>query len=193
MNENSIKKKKSLLPVIIIAAVFAILCAVVYFMLFTRTAKDAREIKLHLANAEKFLDDLDYESAIAEYEAVLKLNPEDKDTLEAYVDAVFAYAEIAAEDDPEEAAKILADAARFLDDIADNDRSIEENVENLWAKYEEYKQIVNSDSNVENAADNSDDGTSVNIDNDDQNYKENSDAFFVLIICNAGLTVSAVE
>ena len=48
--EAEIKKKKSLLPVIIIAVAVAIICVVVYFMIFSQGAKDAREIKKEVSN-----------------------------------------------------------------------------------------------------------------------------------------------
>ena len=89
-----------------------------YFTFFSTAAIQNREIKTHLSNAEKYLDELDYEKAIAEYEEALKLKNDTEELIDEYINIVCEYAEKVADEDVEEASDILYSAIKFLNKIS---------------------------------------------------------------------------
>ena len=135
-----IQKKKSPLPIIIVIAAILIIGAVVcYFSFFSEAAIRDREIKAHITSAEKYLDDLDYENAIAEYEAALKLSPDDKDILDDYIDTVLAYADEIGADNPDKAIGIIDDAISFLEKLDNDDGIYDEYIEKIKNEQDKYK------------------------------------------------------
>jgi len=48
---------------------------VLYALALSPEAKTRREIREQMALAERYLDDLDYEKAVAAYQAVLEIDP----------------------------------------------------------------------------------------------------------------------
>ena len=166
--ENQINKKKSPLPIVIAIAVILIaVVSICYFAFFSEAAMRDREIKNLIASAEKYLDDLDYENAIAEYEAILKLDPKAEDVLDDYVGTVLAYSKEVAETDPEEAADILSDAAEFLDKISDGDKDIEEQAEKLSDMADEYQAIADEANQEEDETGDVEDDSEDEIDDSD--------------------------
>lgn len=109
-------RKKSALPVIIgvLTALLLIAGIVLYFTVFSQSARDRREVREQLALAERYLDDLDYERAVAAYQAVLEIDPKNEEALEALEDTYIAWAESVEESDPAMARQIYEDAAVYF-------------------------------------------------------------------------------
>ncbi len=92
----SIKKKNpTRIVIVLVAACVLIVAATVvsYFTLFSQTARDRREVKKQFQLAERYLEDLDYQQAIAAYKAVLSIDPNDVDALEGLYRAYDDWAE----------------------------------------------------------------------------------------------------
>lgn len=80
MSELKAKKKKSI-TIIIISVLVALLLVGVGIFVFSRVAKTAR-INKELAAAEKFYEEMDYESAYITYTGIIKIDPK---CVEAYI------------------------------------------------------------------------------------------------------------
>jgi tetratricopeptide (TPR) repeat protein len=89
-NENVITKKKSPLPIIIVAIVvaLAVIAGVVIFVVAFALGADKREIKKQLKLGDKYLSSMDYENAILAYDKVLAIDPNNVD---AYIGDAKAY------------------------------------------------------------------------------------------------------
>ena len=160
-NEKQIKKGKSFILILIVAIIIIVAGVILYFSFFSESAMRDRKIKAYLASAEKYIDDLDYEKAIAEYEAAIKLNPELDDAIDGYVDAILNWAEDVAEDDIEKAIDILKDAIKFLEKNVDTDE-YKKQIAKLQDKYDEYSDLMDEE----------DDSTEPGEDNDIDDAEE---------------------
>ena len=149
--ENKIKKRKTLLPIIIIFIAVLIMAIVMcYFSFFSEASIRERKINNLIASAEKYLDDLDYEKAIAEYEAVLKLDPQNNDIYEAWVNAYIDWAEYEfAGGNVEGAIALLQEAQLKLEDMRTDDNSdiVDEQLSKIEDKLNEVQQMYLSDDN----------------------------------------------
>ena len=168
-----IQKKKSPLPIILVIAAILIIAAVVcYFSFFSEAAIRDREIKAHIASAEKYLENLDYENAIAEYEEVLKLDPQAENILDTYVDTVLTYAEEVAESNSEKAADILSEASDFLDKISDGNNDIEKQAEELSDRADDYQAIAEAEKETEEEPLVDEDDSSVETSDKESSHKD---------------------
>ncbi|MCR4641158.1 MAG: hypothetical protein K5697_03895 [Lachnospiraceae bacterium] len=119
MNEDNVKRNTR--PILITIIVILILCIaglLVFWLFLSEEAVAKREIREKLELAERYLDELDYDRAIACYKAVVKIDPAKTEILEEIKDAYLEWAE--AEKDPAEAERILAEAEEYYTKLAEN-------------------------------------------------------------------------
>ena len=127
VNMNStddINVKKKTTPILIILLLILLLCVVgviVYLAVFSTEAVAKRQIRDKMELAERYLDELDYDRAIASYKEVLKIDPANADVLDEIKAAYLAWAKD--QDDPEEADGILAEAEEYFVELAEYARS----------------------------------------------------------------------
>lgn len=76
---DNLKKKSVVLPVILLAVGAIASLAVVLILLMRGSGGYSSEVKEQLALAERYLDELDYEKAVAAYKAAIELDPECKE------------------------------------------------------------------------------------------------------------------
>ncbi len=114
--KNGVIAKKSKAPLVLLIAAPVVLIALVlivgitsYFTIFSQSARDRREVNKQLKLAERYLDELDYEQAIAAYKAVLEIDPNNAEALAALNDVYEKWAE----SDPASADKIYEDALTY--------------------------------------------------------------------------------
>ena len=105
-------------PLFITAPVMIMLllatCLILYFTVFSKEAGDRREIRRQMDLAEHYLDELDYERAIAAYQTILEIDPNNEDALEALNEAY----ELWADADPASADMIYGEAAEYYQKLS---------------------------------------------------------------------------
>lgn len=104
-----IKKQKKRWPIVVLIALVVVAAAVTGVVLFTQGEAE-RKVKEQLALADRYLDELDYDRAIAAYKAVLELDEKNAD---AYLGLAEAYAAAGRGDKAE---KILTEGLALTDD-----------------------------------------------------------------------------
>ncbi len=114
--KNGVIAKKSKAPLVLLIAAPVVLIALVlivgitsYFTIFSQSARDRREVNKQLKLAERYLDELDYEQAIAAYKAVLEIDPNNAEALAALNDVYEKWEE----SDPASADKIYEEALTY--------------------------------------------------------------------------------
>ena len=108
-------RKKSKAPIFIIIGV-VVLLAVVGVVIFLVISKSGSSYDKKIRAAEKYLDELDYEQAIAYYQAAIDINP---DSLEAYIGLADVYLAMA-DYKPKKAEKYFNKALHIIDDAIEN-------------------------------------------------------------------------
>lgn len=88
MKENKSKK------MIIMAVVIILVLAVCVLLVVSLAAGGKNDIGKRLSLGNKYLEELDYESAIAEYKAVLDIEPDNEEALEGIVAAYSGWADV---------------------------------------------------------------------------------------------------
>lgn len=132
-----VKKKKTGFKVFLAILVVLLLVGVgvVSFMFISKASHD-RKVKDQLALAEQYLDELQYEEAIAAYMAVLDLEPANEDAADGLTDTYIKWAEsCAADGDYDKALEILQNA----DDRASS-KKIKKQVSEIEAQQEAYQE-----------------------------------------------------
>lgn len=132
-----VKKKKTGFKVFLAILVVFLLVGVgvVSFMFISKASHD-RKVKDQLALAEQYLDELQYEEAIAAYMAVLDLEPASEDAADGLTDTYIKWAEsCAADGDYDKALEILQNA----DDRASS-KKIKKQVSEIEAQQEAYQE-----------------------------------------------------
>lgn len=132
-----VKKKKTGFKVFLAILVILLLVGVgvVSFMFISKASHD-RKVKDQLALAEQYLDELQYEEAIAAYMAVLDLEPASEDAVDGLTDTYIKWAEsCAADGDYDKALEILQNA----DDRASS-KKIKKQVSEIEAQQEAYEE-----------------------------------------------------
>lgn len=132
-----VKKKKTGFKVFLAILVVLLLVGVgvVSFMFISKASHD-RKVKDQLALAEQYLDELQYEEAIAAYMAVLDLEPASEDAADGLTDTYIKWAEsCAADGDYDKALEILQNA----DDRASS-KKIKKQVSEIEAQQEAYQE-----------------------------------------------------
>ena len=125
--------KKSAKLIIGIISVIAIICVAVV-LVFAGNGKEKSEYDKRLTASQKYLDELNYEKAIAELELAIEIEP---NNAEAYIALAEVYVEMG---DYESAILVLEEAKEKVDDItrieaffesinAENENIIDENSE----------------------------------------------------------------
>lgn len=142
----STKKSSRTLIIIIIAAVIAVIAAVTTIMILN---SDSQKIKRYMSAADKYMDEEEYDQAIAMFKSVLEI---DSKNVEAYLGIADAYQELAEEavkkDKLEKAEKYYNKAIDILEkgykktddeDIADRIDDLKEEMRRLMPmiNYEE--------------------------------------------------------
>ena len=89
MEQEEVVKKKSKLPVVIAAVVVVVIVAGVILVvaIFSQSARTEKRIKDSLELAQHYMDELDYEQAIASYKAVLEIDPKNVEAYHGIADA----------------------------------------------------------------------------------------------------------
>ena len=127
----SVKKQKPLWPFILVLAVILLVLVglLVYKFAFGNTEKKYND---QLALAERYLDELDYDKAIAAYYTAIDIDPYNS---EAYIQLSRLYEKI---DDQESALKVLKEACSKTDDsnIRKRIKRVEETIESVEAEAE---------------------------------------------------------
>lgn len=132
-----VKKKKTGFKVFLAILVVLLLVGVgvVSFMFISKASHD-RKVEDQLALAEQYLDELQYEEAIAAYMAVLDLEPASEDAADGLTDTYIKWAEsCAADGDYDKALEILQNA----DDRASS-KKIKKQVSEIEAQQEAYQE-----------------------------------------------------
>ena len=132
-----VKKKKTGFKVFLAILVVLLLVGVgvVSFMFISKASHD-RKVKDQLALAEQYLDELQYEEAIAAYMAVLDLEPASEDAADGLTDTYIKWAEsCTADGDYDKALEILQNA----DDRASS-KKIKKQVSEIEAQQEAYQE-----------------------------------------------------
>ena len=111
-------KKNTKLIIEILSAV-AILC-VVAVLIFAGTGKETSEYEKYIEASQKYVDELNYEKAIAELELAIEIEP---NNAEAYIALAEVYMEL---EDYESAIKVLEEAKGKADDTLGVDKALEE-------------------------------------------------------------------
>lgn len=123
-----LKKPVNRKPIIITAAIAAVVCIVIVAVIFARGGSTEKRLAEQLGLAERYLAELDYESAIAAYEAAIEIDPKCE---EAYLGLADIYIE---QEKYEEAVEILEAGLAHID--SENIRSKLEEIEELLAERE---------------------------------------------------------
>ena len=87
--ETEIKKKKSPLSFIIIGVILILAIIAVVVFVVKSNPKDKYENQLEIA--ERFLNDMDYEAAVAAYKAAIEIDPKKPDAIIGLTDAYIAW------------------------------------------------------------------------------------------------------
>ncbi len=135
MPEDNVKRNiRPILIAIIVALSLCIAGLLIYWMLFSGEAVAKREIREKLELAERYLDELDYDRAIACYKEVVKIDPANTEVLEEILDAYLEWAK--EEEDPAEADRILAEAEEYFTELAETaeDEELSEEAERIAKK-----------------------------------------------------------
>lgn len=111
-NPAPIKKRSSAPVIAAICGALFIIALIVIAIVVPSLAGDKKEISRHMKLAERYLDDLDYDRAIAEYKAVLEIDPKNEEAIRALSDAYIEWA--ADTDDQDEADEIIQEAFDYL-------------------------------------------------------------------------------
>ncbi len=141
MEPEEVVKKKSKLPVVIAAVVAVVIVAGVILgvAIFSQSARTEKRIKDSLELAQHYMDELDYEQAIASYKAVLEIDPKNVEAyhgiadayvgLERYEDAIAimseGYNQTTDESLFEARADVYIEYAQKLADAGDLDKALE--------------------------------------------------------------------
>lgn len=155
MENNSIKstkleKKKSISPVFIIIAV-AIITIVAVISVFIAKGQNENKYNDSIALAQRFLDEGDYERAIAAFEEVISINPK---SVDAYIGLADAYItrgdEELAKSNYEKAINDYDKALEWLEEGADNTSSdeIDKCIKDIKDKIDDTREEMDDDSEI---------------------------------------------
>ncbi len=135
---NKIKKRSVVLPVVLLAVGALASLAVVLILLMWGAGGYSSEVKEQLALAERYLDELDYEKAVAAYKAAIELDPKCE---EAYAGLAEAAGKLADEymekGEEEKAQELLEETAEIL-----GDGYLETGEESIYEKSEEFREKI---------------------------------------------------
>lgn len=106
-----------------------------------QSAKEKKQFASHIASAEKYLSELDYEQAIAEYAAALEIEPNEQTVKDALVETYLDYAQMyVSEGEYGEALNILEQAYKLLNEkvvVGDElKREQKEVLDSIWEAIE---------------------------------------------------------
>lgn len=134
-DEIEIKTKSKKSRIIIVTAVILIAVVTVAAVIFIPKQATAKKVNKQLSLGEKYLSELNYEQAIAAYEAAIKIDPKCAD---AYLGLAEIYEEMG---DFEKAEKVLKDARDAVEDEGDLDRILRKR-KRIQKKQEEKESIT---------------------------------------------------
>ncbi len=131
MPETEIKKKKSILPFIVVGILLVI--GIIAIVVMTVKSNPDRKYEKQLKIAQRYVDELDYEKAIAAYKAAIEIDPKRP---EAYLELAEVYEENGNYD---EAVRILKEGY---------DKTGDEEIKDMLERLE--KKLLTSDNDVQN-------------------------------------------
>ena len=130
MDDPVTKKKIKWLPFAVVALVVLVIGLVIWFVI--PSGKKQRTYDEQIALAERYLEELDYDKAIAAYKKAMEIDPDRPEAYKGIVDVYLAKADAAADD--ERALEILDEAMLELDQLQQAGNSI--------GSAEEYRVLV---------------------------------------------------
>ncbi len=116
MDSNTVRKKKSHTGLVIAIAAVAVLLIAVGVLIFVMSDSPAKKYEEQLKLAERYLDELDYDKAIAAYRAAIDIDPKAED---AYLGLAEAYVE---KGDLQAAIDILKEGLEKTESVAMEER-----------------------------------------------------------------------
>ena len=115
-------KKKSRLPIILALTTVALAAVVILVLVVAGNNSSSARVKKHLQLAQRYLEELNYEQAIAEYEAAIEIDPQNPDAYEKLAELYILQGNY------DQAAAILKNGIKVTDNA--NLISLEEQVQN---------------------------------------------------------------
>lgn len=86
-SNEELKKPVNRKPIVITAVIAAVVCIAVVIVIFAKGGSTEKSLAEQLDLAERYLSELDYESAIAAYEAAIRIDPKSEDAYRGLADA----------------------------------------------------------------------------------------------------------
>lgn len=133
MEDEKIKKKKTILVLPVLIIVF---CAFALFIYFFSSARESDKYSKKIALAQRYFDDMEYEKAIAAFEEAITINPKNEDAYfglaDIYIaiaeDGVDEYYELLGEGNDSKAEKAFENAINAIDSAEATLKKYEKNV-----------------------------------------------------------------
>ncbi len=122
--KDAVRKKKGF-SVWIIGVVLLVITflTALFFGVFSESAKIRRELNAQCKVAQRYLDELDYEQAVAAYKAVLEMDPNNEKAMEGLEKAYQSWA--ASVEDPQKCAEICIEAEQCFIGLAHDAKTVE--------------------------------------------------------------------
>ena len=138
MNEETCGYKKKLVPGIIITVVVIFIITII---IIARSNGSEREARQHMELAERYLSELEYEKAIAEYKVVIGIDPM---CVEAYLHMADTYLllskDMVSEGDIEGAIRVLEEAREIIKKGCDSIQN--EDIRNRWNEINQFMESL---------------------------------------------------
>jgi len=133
MEDEKIKKKKTILVLPVLIIVF---CAFALFIYFFSSARESDKYSKKIALAQRYFDDMEYEKAIAAFKEAITINPKNEDAYfglaDIYIaiaeDGVDEYYELLGEGNDSKAEKAFENAINAIDSAEATLKKYEKNV-----------------------------------------------------------------
>ncbi|MCR4642451.1 MAG: DUF2116 family Zn-ribbon domain-containing protein [Lachnospiraceae bacterium] len=109
--QSELRKKRFPFIPLIVGVLLLVVAVILYLSFFSESAKNRKLVEEQLKVAERYLDLLDYEKAVAAYRAVLEIEPGNEEALSALEDTYQEWMEA----EPERAEEICEEAERFCE------------------------------------------------------------------------------
>ena len=157
-NPETLIKKKNNTPVIIAVVVLLIVvvAAVVIATATSPSHRSSRQIDL----GNKYLEELNYEQAVASFEAAIKIDPKNEEAYEGLVDAYIKWADQKSTDgDLNAAIELIENAANSLEGMKDSDNTeiVDKHLQRLLDRLKELR-AESADLEMQGANDQLDEG-----------------------------------
>lgn len=162
-------KKKSKAPLIIVLSLLVVILAVVGTVVVVKSNSPERRLQAQLDLGQRYLEELDYEQAIACFEAAIEIDPKNTD---AYYGLINAYVGL---DDPDGIFDVYALASSNLDgkDLRNIEKTVTEEISTM----------------IDNAVDDEDYDRAIDLARDLAEVDEDASQRYIDDISDSGVTV----